>query len=163
MCPARKTMPRKGIPMDEGKVFLEGRIKVPYKWYAGETGSRFLIALRDNCEIWGTRCPKCAKVYVPPVKNCWECFKPIDEWVRIGGVGTVESYTIAYGPDEMFGLNPPVIYGLIKLEGASGSLLHFIGGVSPDKVNVGMKVKAVFSDRRSGSIMDIKYFAPSGE
>jgi hypothetical protein len=149
--------------MSEGKAFLEGRIKVPYKWYVGETGSRFLVALRDKGEIWGTRCPQCGKVYVPPVKNCWECFRPADEWVRVSNVGTVESFTIARCPDGMFGLAPPVVYGLIRLDLAGGSFLHFIGGVNPENVRVGMRVKAVFADRRSGNIMDIRYFAPVGE
>lgn len=142
---------------------MEGRIKVPYKWYAGETGSRFLSALRDGCELWGTRCPGCGRVYVPAAKNCWECFRPADEWVQVSDTGTVESFTIARRPDEMFGLAPPVVYGLIRLGGAGGSLLHIIGGVNPDDVRVGMQVKAVYAEKRSGRILDIKYFAPLGE
>lgn len=149
--------------MGDEKLFIEGRIKVPYTWYAGETGSKFLIGLRDKCEIWGTRCSKCGTVYVPPLRNCWKCFQPTDAWIEVGDIGTVESFTIAYNTDEMFNLKTPVIYGLIKLEAASGSLLHFIGDVSPKDAKIGMKVKAVYSDSRSGSIMDIKYFAPCGE
>jgi len=146
--------------MKSERASCEGRIKVPYKWYVGETGSRFFIALRDRCEIWGTKCPGCNKVYVPPAKNCWECFRPLDEWVPVDDSGIVESFTVARNPDSMFGLEPPVVYGLIRLGGASGSLLHYIGGVNPAEVRVGMRVKAVYAEQRSGNILDIKYFAP---
>ncbi|MGV8079532.1 MAG: Zn-ribbon domain-containing OB-fold protein [Syntrophales bacterium] len=149
--------------MKDAKPTCEGRIKVPYKWFVGETGSRFFTALRDRCEIWGTRCSRCNKVYVPPVKNCWGCFQPLDEWVPVSDSGVVESFTVARCPDAMFGLDPPVVCGLIRLGKASGSLLHYIGEVKPEEVKVGMRVKAVFADRRSGNILDIKYFAPVRE
>ena len=45
--------------MDVQNIYYNGRIKIPYTWYVGETGSRFLIALRDNKEIWGNQCPQC--------------------------------------------------------------------------------------------------------
>ena len=135
------------------KTRLEGRIKVPYKWSVGETGSRFLIALRDRCEIWGTRCPTCNRVYVPPVQNCGECFQPLEEWVSVGSGGVVESFTVARQPDPMFDLEPPVVYGLIRLDDAAGSLLHFIGEIEPEHVRVGMRVRAVFA----GPVLDEEY------
>ena len=149
--------------MSAENLYYEGRIKVPYKWYVGEIGSRFLIGLRDKQEIWGTKCSKCGKVYVPPVKNCWECFVPTDEWVQVGNSGSVESFTVAYYADKMFGRQAPVIYALVKLDGADGSLLHVLGEVDPSEVKVGMRVKAVFAGERSGNILDISHFAPSGE
>ncbi|HDP80971.1 MAG TPA: DNA-binding protein, partial [Spirochaetes bacterium] len=74
--------------MDSWKTGVEnmvypGRIKVPYKWDVGETGSYFLTRLRDEKELWGRRCPGCGRVYVPPLKNCGECFLLTDEWVRV--------------------------------------------------------------------------------
>jgi len=53
---------------------LKGQMAVPYTWWVGETGSRFLISLRDNQKILGTRCKACGTVYVPPRKNCGRCF-----------------------------------------------------------------------------------------
>jgi uncharacterized OB-fold protein len=141
-------------------IIYEGQIKVPYKWNVGETGSRFLIGLRDQQEIWGVRCPQCKKVYVPPVKNCGVCFVPTDQWVKVGNTGTVESFTVVSYSHGMQPAKPPLVYGLIKLDGADGSLLHLIGGVDPAKVAMGMKVKAVFADKREGTILDIKHFAP---
>jgi hypothetical protein len=140
----------------------EGRIKVPYLWSVGETGSRFLEALRDRQEIWGTRCPQCRKVFVYPVKHCGECFVPIGEWVRVGHSGTLESFTIARYAHSMQPVAPPLAYGLIRLDGADGSLLHLIGDADLGKLKVGMRMKAVFAPERKGAITDIRYFTPAG-
>jgi len=142
-------------------VVYSGRIKVPYKWYVGEVGSRFLIAIRDKKEIWGTKCPKCKKVYVPPQKNCGECFELTDEWVKVKDTGTLESFTVARYSHDMQPTKQPIAYGLIKLDGADGALLHMIGDTDLGKLKVGMKVKAVFADKREGTILDIKHFTPA--
>lgn len=144
-------------------LYQQGRIRVPYKWYVGETGSRFLIGLRDRQEIWGTECGRCGRVYAPPVKNCWNCFIPTDRWVKLGNAGTVESFTVAHRVHEMFGRKTPLVYALIKLDGANGSLLHILGGVDPSEVKIGMRVKAVFAAKRTGSILDIEHFTPAEE
>jgi len=149
--------------MDVENIIYHGRIKVPYKWYVGETGSRFFIGLRDDKEIWGNRCPKCHRVYVPPVKTCWECFIPTEEWVQLKDTGTVESFTVTHYSEGVAPKDVPIIYGLIKIDGADGSFLHFIGDVEPGEVSAGMRVKAVFAEERTGSILDIKHFAPSNE
>jgi uncharacterized OB-fold protein len=141
-------------------IIYDGQIKVPYKWNVGETGSRFLIGLRDKQEIWGVRCPRCKKVYVPPIKTCGVCFVNTDEWVKVANTGTVESFTVVNYAHSMQPAKPPLIYGLIKLDGAGGSFVHLIGGTDPGKVTMGMKVKAVFADKREGTILDIKHFAP---
>jgi uncharacterized OB-fold protein len=141
-------------------IIYSGRIKVPYKWNVGEVGSRFLTGLRDKKEIWGTQCPKCKMVFVPPSKNCWECFVLADKWVKVKDTGTVESFTVCHYSHSMHPQKSPLIYGLIKLDGADGSLLHLLGDVKPEKLKTGMKVKAVFADKREGSILDIKHFAP---
>ena len=43
---------------------LKGQIRMPYAWWAGEVGSRFLLGLRDEKTFWGTRCPEC---------RLWQC------------------------------------------------------------------------------------------
>jgi len=57
----------------------ESRIKVPYTWSVGEAGSRFLIELKDHKKIYGTECPKCNTVYLPPEKTCGQCFLNLKE------------------------------------------------------------------------------------
>ncbi|MDD3249295.1 MAG: Zn-ribbon domain-containing OB-fold protein [Smithella sp.] len=140
----------------------QSKINVPYSWWAGDTASKFFIKLRDEKKIMGTKCPSCNKVFLPPRKVCPSCFIENTEWVSLSGEGTVLSFTVAR---RQFAAIPqdkkiPVIWGLIKLDGADTALLHYLDEVRPESVEIGMRVKAVFSDTRKGAIHDISHFKP---
>ena len=128
--------------------------------YAGHTGSRFLIELRDNKKIMGTKCPVCNRVYVPAISFCYDCFKPINEWVEVSPEGTLIAYTMVYQSEPPYPVKTPFAYGIIKLDGADRGMVHIIGEVNPKNLKIGMRVQAVFKDKRVGSILDIKYFKP---
>jgi uncharacterized OB-fold protein len=138
----------------------ESRINVPYHWWAGETASTFLTALRDEKRIMGLRCQKCSRVYIPPRKVCPICFTENSEWVPLSEKGVVRSFTVARRNLKALPKKPPVIFGLIQLDGADTSLLHFIDGIEPERVAIGMRVEAQFAKNRSGTIRDIDYFKP---
>ena len=137
-----------------------GQINIPNSYSAGAVGSRFLIDLRDKKKIMGTRCPTCNRVYVPARSICKDCFGQLDQWVEVSDKGTVLTYSIEYEPKPIQPVDPPVIYGIIQLDGADTGLVHMLGEVDPEQLRVGMRVQAVFSDERVASIMDIKYFKP---
>jgi uncharacterized OB-fold protein len=141
---------------------VEGKLALPYQYFAGEVGSRFLNALRDEQKILGQRCDKCGKVFVPPRQTCERCFADLSNaWVELGQTGQVVGFTVVKHKEPHYPLPPPFVMALIKLDGADSPFVHLIGGVAPDKVKVGMKVKAVFADERIGSLLDIKHFAPA--
>ncbi len=146
----------KGI---EPKVYKSG-INVPYAWWAGETASKFFIGLRDDKDILGKKCGNCDKVYIPPRKACPACFNENTEWVKVSDEGTVQAFTVARRQLAALPEKAPVCFGLIKLEGADTSLLHYLGEIDPDSIEIGMKVKAKFSEDRKGVIQDIEYFRP---
>ena len=131
-----------------------------YTRYAGRTGSRFLIELRDNKKIMGTKCPACGRVYVPARSLCYVCFKPMDQWVEVSHEGTLMSYTMVYQSEPSYPVKTPFAYGIIKLDGADTGFAHIIGEVAPKDLKIGMRVKAVFKDKRVGSILDISHFKP---
>ena len=141
-------------------LIYESRIKVPYTWSVGETGSRFLIGLRDRKKIFGTRCLKCDKVYLPPRKNCGQCFSENLEWVELGSQGALITYTIVRYESSTTPIKPPFAYGMILLDGASTGLVHLLGEVELEEIKTGMRVEAVFKDERIGDILDIRYFRP---
>lgn len=140
----------------EGLTF-KGQISVPYTWWVGEVGSRFLIALRDEKKILGTRCTSCGKVYVPPRKNCGRCFVDMDEWVEVGHEGVVSAYTIVHFEYPLQPAKPPFAYAIIKLEGADVGLVHIIRE-DLDRLRNGVRVCAVFKQERTGHILDIDSF-----
>ena len=137
-----------------------GKIYIPNTYTAGATGSRFLIELRDNKKIMGTRCITCDLVYVPARSVCKHCFAPLDKWVEVRDRGTLQTYTVAGQANGVQPVDPPIIYGIIQLDGASTGLVHMLSEVDFEKLVVGMRVRAVFREKRVGSILDIKSFAP---
>lgn len=138
------------------------KISVPYSWWAGDTASRFFISLRDERKIIAPRCGNCRKVFMPPRKVCPSCFTENTQWVNLSGEGTLVSYSIARRRLESIPADrkAPVIWGLVKLDGADTALLHYLDEVRPEEVAIGMRVKAVFAESRTGGIRDISHFKP---
>lgn len=136
---------------------LKGQIAVPYTWWVGEVGSRFLIALRDEKKILGNRCEGCGTVYVPPRKNCGQCFTDIDEWVELSDEGVVTAHTIIRFQYPVQPVQPPFAYAVIKLDGADVGLVHIIKE-NLDQLKNGVRVRAQFREDRTGHILDIDSF-----
>ncbi len=137
------------------------RIKVPYNWSVGETGSRFLLELREHKKLTGTRCPHCKTVFVPPRKMCGRCFQNASEWVDVGPEGTLITYTIVRYATDLQPLSPPFGYGIIKLDESDTGMVHLLSGFEWDKIRPGLRVTPVFREDRKGHILDIAYFGPA--
>ncbi|MEW6264547.1 MAG: Zn-ribbon domain-containing OB-fold protein [Thermodesulfobacteriota bacterium] len=137
-----------------------GRIKVPYTWWVGETGSHFFISLRDHKKILGSFCPACAKVFIPPRKVCGRCFHQQLEWREVGPAGTLLTYTVPRFREAIHPRPPGFAYGIIKLDGADTGLTHLLGEYADGQLKRGLRVTAVFKEERAGNIMDILYFKP---
>lgn len=138
----------------------QSRISVPYSWWAGDTAGKFFVALRDEKKILGTSCSRCNRVFVPPRKTCPICFSETTDWVEVAAEGTLQSFTIARRQLAALPKPAPVIFGLIKLDGADTALLHYLDEVTPETVRIGMRVRARFAEERSGTIRDITCFSP---
>ena len=146
---------------------VEGRLYVPYHNWYGKTATKFFIELRDNGRFLATRCKNCDITYMPPRSVCGRCLSDLTEWVELPPTGTLLTYTVvnydythpfhSYQP-----LKPPYIVGIIKLDGASTGLCHFVGEVDPEDIKIGMRLRAVLKEKeeRKGEILDIKYFRP---
>ncbi len=147
---------------DVEPMVCRSQISVPYTWWAGDTASKFFISLRDEKKIMGAKCGQCGRVYIPPRKVCPLCFTENPEWVQVSDQGVLLSYTVARRQLASLPKKVPVIFGLIKLDGADTALLHYLGQVELEKLRVGMRLKARFAAKRNGGIRDIAYFKPAG-
>ena len=68
---------------------------LPYQYFAGAVGSRFLLALRDGKKILGVRGAKSGRTVVPPRQTCERTFERLDQdWVEVGPEGTVTGFTV---------------------------------------------------------------------
>lgn len=139
----------------------KSRINVPYAWWSGETAGAFFMALRDEKKIMGRRCAKCTKTFVPPRKICPVCFDGDMEWVEVSAQGVLESFTIVRRQLASLTRKVPVIFGLVRLDGADTSVLHYVEAGDHHEIKIGMRLKAKFCEERNGSINDIACFVPA--
>ncbi len=153
--------------MEENKQGLftmgSGEGAQPYNYGVGLYGSKFLTHLRDHGELLGIKCPKCAKVYVPPRQICGPCFTEMNEFVPIATEGKIVSFTILRFQflDPETGEKKPVPYGygFFQLDGADTNFQHFLEVPEDEsRLWIGARVKAVFAEKRIGSLKDIKHF-----
>lgn len=141
---------------------VEGKLALPYQYFAGRTGSKFIISLRDKKKILGVKCEACDKVFVPPRQTCERCFADIREnWVELSDTGSVTGWTVVRYAEPHQPVKPPYILAMIKLDGADTPFAHILRGVAASQVKKGMRVKAEFSRRTTDSILDIACFRPA--
>ncbi|MFQ6089286.1 MAG: Zn-ribbon domain-containing OB-fold protein [Candidatus Methanofastidiosia archaeon] len=134
-----------------------------YSWSCGVAVSRFLQELK-NGRLVGRKCRMCGRILIPPRMFCELCFRETDKWVYLKDTGHVNTYAISYIAYDASRIKEPVIPAVIEIDGASKDMgiLHLLGEVEPEDVEIGMRVKALFkpADERKASITDIKYFKP---
>lgn len=141
-----------------------GDIPIGNRYTAGVAGERFYREIKDNGRIMGSHCPACDLVYVPATMFCERCFTQLDEWVEVSPRGHVFTYTVLFVDLDDRPLETPAILAYVKLDGSNGGLVHYLGEIDPEVVDldIGLEVEAVFLDPadRTGAITDIAYFRP---
>ena len=138
----------------------KGSLPVTNRYTFGVAGERFFRAIKDEGRIMGTRCPHCEKIYVPGVLFCEQCLGELDEWIDMGTIGEVHTFTIVHVNEDGSPLESPEIVAFVKF--GDGGLIHRLAEIEIESVTIGMKVEAVFTEltERRGSILDIRYFRP---
>jgi 3-keto-5-aminohexanoate cleavage enzyme len=140
---------------------VDGKLALPYSYFAGRVGSTFITTIRDQKKIMGVKCNTCKRVFVPPRQTCERCLEDIREnWVDLKNTGEVTNFTVVRYEDKHMPRKAPFILALVKLDGADTPMAHILEGVSPDKVELGMKVEAVFAKQTTNTILDIDHFEP---
>lgn len=135
-----------------------GELPFRYRYTPGVAGARFLEALRDRGLLLGSRCASCAYTYVPARLFCERCLADLSGTeVEVGPAGVLESYTACRVGVDGAPLDVPVVFGLVRLDGADAVLLHRVLASEP---HVGMRVEAVLEppERRRGRISDVLGF-----
>ena len=146
----------------ERLIIESGNDPQPFNYSVGMYGSKFFTETRDHMRLMGIKCPKGGKVYIPPRGVCGRCFVEMDEWVEVGPLGTIGTFTILRFAfiDPETGQQKPVPYGcgFIKLDGADTLLQHYFNIDDESRVRIGARVEPVFAKDRKGSTRDIEYF-----
>lgn len=140
------------------------RAGVHYRWDIGVAMAGYLDGLRAG-RLRGRRCARCERVVIPPRAFCEQCFAPTIEWVDLPDTGTIQTFAVCHIAWDATRIATPQIPAVIAIDGASPGMgiLHLVGGVAPDRVAVGQRVRAVWRplEERTGSITDIRHFEPA--
>ena len=147
---------------------LSYRMTLSYEHSYGHFYGSLFDSVRNDRRIRGVRCPSCRNVLVPPRGFCDVCFVRTADWIDVPDTGTVQACSVVH--IEFIGqrVPPPYVYAEIMLDGTSTRLIHTVGGMSAEDARAGVvrpgsRVKAVWSDRTTGSLADIDYFRVLGE
>jgi uncharacterized OB-fold protein len=144
-------------------ITIPGKWDFDYRYFAGETASRFFNALRDEGRIYGRRCPACERVLVPARSFCDACYVETGEWVETGPGGSLENFTIV--ATKFPGLpDPPFVIAYVTLDGADTAILNHVTGIDLSDVDAAAeilmrrpRVRAIFADVREGRITDFHF------
>ncbi|MBN1375445.1 MAG: Zn-ribbon domain-containing OB-fold protein [Dehalococcoidia bacterium] len=134
-----------------------------YNYHSGPYYGKYLREIKDNKRIYGIKCSKCGKVYIPPRVVCRDCFCTMDEWVPLSGEGTIIAFTVVQIPyiDPDLGTHKELPYtaAYINLDGTKCNIMHKLDELDEKKIKPGMRVRPVFADKRTGDYnTDIMYF-----
>jgi len=137
-----------------------GNLPVTNRYTFGLAGERFFRAIKDEGRILGTHCPKCNHTYVPAISFCERCLSELTDWIDVGTVGEVHTFTLLYENYDGSRRETPEVVAFIRL--GDGGLVHRLGEADPGDIEIGLQVQAVFKSQseRTGSILDILYFKP---
>lgn len=144
-------------------LILPGNWNFDYRYFAGETASRFFAELRDNQRIMGRRCPSCTRLLIPARSYCDACYVETGGWEEVGHSGTIEAFGIIEA--QFPGLpEPPLAIGFVTLDGADSAILNFIRGIdlsdadaAGERLFTETRVDVVFSDAPTGRVTDFHF------
>jgi uncharacterized OB-fold protein len=138
--------------------FVESTITFPYKRSLGPVIGTFMTALTEK-RILGIRNGQ--DILVPPME--WDPATGSElahEFVEVGPVGTVESWTWVPVPSEQHPLRHPFAFAFVRLDGATTPLLHAVDAGTPERMVDALRVAPRWRGTRVGRIDDIICFVP---
>ncbi|WP_091041640.1 Zn-ribbon domain-containing OB-fold protein [Nocardioides sp. YR527] len=132
--------------------------------YTRSTGpviGRFLTGLRDATIVGGRLAD--GRVAVPPPEFDPVSHQAVTEFVELPDTGTVTSWTWVSEPVAGQPFERPFAWALITVDGAGTPWLHAVDVASPDDIETGMRVRARWSEERTGSVNDLVFEPDTGD
>jgi len=140
--------------------------RLTYRWDDGYALTTYLDGFKDG-RIRASYCAGCDRMLIPSRSFCELCsLRSVDRYFDMPDTGVIETFTISHVdwasaplPDGEVNM-----FAVVAIDGAGDhvGIVHRLGDVDPDDVEIGMRVKAVWkpADERDGSITDLMYFRP---
>lgn len=140
---------------------IDGKMALPYQYFAGAVSSRFIVALRDEKKILAVCSARTGKTFVPPRQICDQTFERLDNhWAEVGPEGVVTGFTVIRYREPYQPKEPPYVLALIKLDHADTAIVHIVECGDPPGMRLGTRVRPIFSEERTDNILAIQHFEP---
>lgn len=140
-----------------------------YAWDNGFALTTYLDGFKRG-KIRGSRCSSCGRMMIPARSFCELCnLKAVEGYYDLPDTGTVQTFTLSHVDWDSSKLpdGKVNIFAVVSIDGAAPlmGLVHRLGGVSPEDVKIGMRVKAVWKkeSERTGGVLDLMHFRPLAE
>jgi len=145
---------------------VEYQPELTYSWDNGFALTTYLQGFAEG-KIRASYCSGCDRFMIPARPFCELCnLRAVDRYFDMPDTGTVETFTISHVdwssaplPDGQVN-----VFAVIAIDGAPEhmGLIHLLGEVDPQEVEIGMRVEAVWkpAEERKGSVTDLRYFRP---
>ena len=106
-----------------------------------------MLAARPEAGFTLPRCAECGKFHFYPKDLCPHCGSKALAWTEASGRGEVYSFSVVHrAPSPAFKDQVPYVLAIIATE-EGPHLLSRVVGVAPDRVAVGLRVKAKAGSR----------------
>ena len=157
-----KYVPKDTEPEQE-LIVLKKTISVNMHYSTGPVMGRFFEGLMEK-KILANVCPACGRKQLPPREVCAICRCRVHEFVEVGPEGLLTRIEDTYyaSPDPLTGETRETPYGSIHvmLDGCTGmeTFWHSLKKEDLFEVERGDRVRAVWNEKRVGSVNDILYF-----
>ncbi len=152
-------------------------VSYPYSRTVGTTLSTFFTGLRDR-RLLATRGAD-GRTWCPPAEFDPATGERCAEWVEVGPLGTVTTWSWQATPQAGQPLDRPFAWAMIRLDGADGELLHAVD-LGPDAggdadadpggaprpsgrsgtIHTGLRVRPRWAEARGNGMIDIVCFEP---
>jgi uncharacterized OB-fold protein/putative sterol carrier protein len=136
---------------------------IDQRYATGPAMGKWFDGLREK-KFYGSKCPNCERILVPPREICAECRVRCNEFVEIGPEATVSMIDVVYyaSPDPLTGKirETPYTALFMVMDGVTKdeSFAHDLNPKDIDRIKAGMKVRPVWAEKRTGSYRDLLYF-----
>lgn len=138
-----------------------------YEHAFGPFYGRLFDEIGTQRRIMGVRSSSGEGVLIPPRALDDISYTRTGTWTALLDTGTVSAMSVIHLEFRGQKEKPPYIYAEIQLDGAVTRLIHSIKGIDMSRaaklVKPGTRVRAVWSDARTGSLSDISHFEPIDE
>lgn len=135
-----------------------------YEHAFGPFYSRMFDEIGTQRHIMGVRSSSGEGVLIPPRALDDISYTRTGTWAALPDTGTVSAMSVIHLEFRGQKEKPPYIYAEIQLDGAVTRLIHSIKGIDMSRaaelVKPGTRVRAVWSEERTGSLSDISHFEP---